>query len=207
MTEDSEGGNKQKARSPFRVYVAVLIGIVVAVYTLGVVFGLFPTDRKIDTVNLLLIVLAIVVIVALLSPETVERVTKLELGTGGIKVEIAQVKEKQAQQEEQLNNFAEILRLVLPKSDQQILLNIVNEKNTDYPGDHPTHTGLRHLRSLNLIEMVNKRHVHDMSDANKKYNLLEYVRATDDGRHWAKIIEENKQEDTDHMETEKQKAQ
>ncbi len=203
MTKNSEESTPQKAKSSYRVLVAILIGVIVAGYTLGVILGLLPTDRKIDTVTLLLIVLAVVVIVGLVSPETLKRVKILELGTGGVKFELEQVKQKQAQQEDRLKQFAEILPLLLPEPEQQHLLNLTNGQTTDYVGNHILQADLRHLRSIQLIKMIGNHHVSEMTD-NKKFNLADYVEVTPEGKRWIHIIQEIKQEAIDDMEAKKQ---
>jgi len=168
---------------------AVLIILVAVIYTLGVVLGLIPAERKIDSVNLAIIAFSVLVVILLLRPGLLDRLRILRMP--GFELEMLEkVKEKQAEQENRINELRLILPLLLPESERNHLLNLAEGKTSNYEGKHSLRAELRHLRSMGLIKMVPGKHVGDITDGSK-VDLSQFVEITDDfGKRWIERIKE-----------------
>src|SRR5262245_3228589 len=70
--------NTKNPRFTPRAGVAVAIALLIATYTLFVVAGGVPIDRRIDSVHLVIIVVGVLCCVVLLDPSLIDRVRRLE---------------------------------------------------------------------------------------------------------------------------------
>ncbi len=174
----------------YRLTFAIVIGILVIGYTAGVVSGFIPSDHKIDSVTLTIIALTIASIVLLLNPHIIDRLRRLE--APWFKLDLDEVKAKQAQQESQLANIQLILPLLLQEAERVHLLNLGKGKTTGYKGNHAIRTELRRLRSMGLIRMRPNRHVSEMKD-DLIADLGDYIELTKLGERWVEIITEMEQ--------------
>src|SRR5260221_14442188 len=77
---------------------ALLVGLSAIAYTIGVLSGFIPEDRKLDAIHLSILVLAVVVVAMLLRPDVFERLKLLEL-TGFSLEMLERAKERQERQE------------------------------------------------------------------------------------------------------------
>lgn len=79
------------------------------------------------------------------------------------------------------------LSLVVPAPEQKHLVNLADGKTKDYQGRGSLRSELRHLVSTGLLEKLPDRHVADMKSG-ESYNLADFVKLTDSGRHWVERI-------------------
>jgi len=125
------------------------------------------------------------------------------LSFGQLKVEmIERLRERQAKQEERLDDINLILPLLLPDSELTHIKKLSSGATAGYEGTHALRTELRRLRSLGLISKKPNRNVADIKD-NLKVDLDDYVELTQLGRRWASRVQE--MESTD-AQTTKNKA-
>jgi hypothetical protein len=174
---------------------ALITAIVVAVsaYTLGVVLGYVPPERKIDTANLAIIALAVLCVFLLANPAVLQRLKAFEVS--GVKFEMLErVKEKQAEQEHKIEDIALILPLLLPKAERKHLLNLANGK-TAYKGNAALRAELRRLRTATLIRSLPEFHIGQVED-NANIDLAKYVALTPLGERLVRRIRELEQVET-----------
>jgi hypothetical protein len=171
-----------------RAAVAVLLIVFVSLYLLAFVLGWIKEGNKIDAVHLALIVLTGVIAVALVQPQAFERLKRLKLS--GFELEVLEeVKEKQAAQEDQLEDIRLILPLLLPQADRKHLSNLELKTTADYQGNHGLRAALRRLRSMRLVRMKTDRYIAEMKDGGA-YDLADFVELTALGQRWVKRLRE-----------------
>lgn len=178
-SEEKAQQTTPQAKGALRVVIATCLGLLILAYTLGVLIGLIPEERRIDTVHLGLIALVALIIVVLLWPEAVGRVKLVEVP--GVKVEMLELKEKQVEQRLQLEDIKLILPLLLPEPERKHLLNLARNPSTRYKRSHVVQDELRHLRSLGLIKMKPNRTVGQLPD---EFELEDHFDVTERGRRW-----------------------
>jgi hypothetical protein len=174
-----EPGAAMRRRSTLRPLISICLGLIVMAYTLGVVFGYIPDGQKIDLVHLGLITLTALLIVLLLWPEAISRVKLVEVP--GIKFEMLELREKQAQQSLQLEDMKLIIPLLLPEPERKHLLNLARNPRAPYKRSRVTQDELRHLRSLGLIKMKPMSTVGELPD---DFKLEDHFEFTDRGKRW-----------------------
>lgn len=181
-----------------RVFVVFAIGLAVAVYTIAIIFGKIPEDQRIDAVHFGIIVIASGIILFLLKPTIPDRLIRFE--GAGIKLEmLEQVKEKQFQQAQLLDDISLMLPLLLPKNERKHLMNLDSRKTAGYKGNSAFRSEIRRLRSIGLIVMLQGRYVGHMKSG-MEFDLALYVQLTDLGQRWVariKQIEEHEREPKD----------
>ena len=86
--KDPDQSNVQKPLPRFglRATIAIVFGVLVLLYTAGIILGFVPGERKIDAINLAMIALALLCGILLLMPEVFEGLQRLELA--GFKLEV-----------------------------------------------------------------------------------------------------------------------
>jgi len=174
--------NRRKWRAP----AAAGIGLLVGAYLVAIVLGRIPQTSKINAVDVGILALAIVCVMALLSPQLVDRFKLFQFGNFRLEL-LEQVKEKQVQQEGQLEL---ILPLLLPESERAHLVNLENGWTRHYIGTRVLRDQLRRLRSGGLITMRPGHTVGQMGDR-VSFDLGEYVELTESGRRWLDRIRQN----------------
>jgi uncharacterized membrane protein YhdT len=178
---------QKKPRQAFRLILAILLGLLVFAYTGGIVAGLIDEHRRIDMVTLVAIALAAVFITLLLRPEVFARLKILEML--GIKLEMLEVRERQARQESELEVIRLILPVLLPNKEREHILNLAEGRTAKYKGNHELRTELRRLRSIELVEMRKGKEVNQLKDG-WEFDLADYLKLTRLGRFAVEKIKE-----------------
>ncbi|MGB8647477.1 MAG: hypothetical protein WCF84_19750 [Anaerolineae bacterium] len=156
---------------------------------------MIPADRKIDSVALAIILVGLVALLFLLSPQTFDRLRSVE--GPGFKLALDEVKAKVAQQEDQLETMRLMQLVLLQKKQQDQLLNLASDNPEKLQGNHTTRQELRQLRSLGLVKMsAIHQHMAEIQDA-LEVNPQEYVVLTDQGKLWVEKIKEIRKKDTE----------
>jgi Predicted nucleotide-binding protein containing TIR-like domain len=83
------------------------------------------------------------------------------------------------------------LSLVVPEPQQKHLLNLANGKTKKYEGRGSLRSELRNLVAMGLIERLPGRNIGDMNSG-VVYDLADFVKLTDRGRHWVERIKTNR---------------
>ncbi|MCA1612858.1 MAG: hypothetical protein LC800_01645 [Acidobacteria bacterium] len=136
-----------------RIGLMIVILLAVIAYTLAVVTGYLPAERRIDTTNLAVIALAVICVFLLMNPMVFERLKTFEVS--GIKLEMLErVKERQAEQEHKLEDITLIMPLLFTKAERRHLLNLANGKTTEYRGSSVLRAELRRLRWVKRIREI-----------------------------------------------------
>jgi hypothetical protein len=125
-------------------------------------------------------------------PDEFERLVSEHLRKTLATVELEEVKRKQDWQQDHLKVVQLVLPLLLPKEEQQHLMNLGLQKTSGYQGSHSVRSELRRLRSMGLLEKHRDRNIGDIKD-NLTVNLSEYVYLTKAGKEWVKIIQESEE--------------
>jgi hypothetical protein len=166
---------------------AVTLTLFAMAYVGSVVTGRVADQRKIDAVTLTVIVLAGVAAAVLWNPQAFSRLTLFEMGS--FRLELANVRKRQAEQADQLQSIRLLLPLLLTVREQKHLMNLSNRATDSYLGNNDVRTELRRLRSIGLIEMREGKNVGKMADG-LKFDLSEFVRLTKLGNEWVGRIQE-----------------
>lgn len=178
----------------WRRVLAIVICTLILGYTVGVVSGHIPNERKIDAVHLAIIALGLLAVIIVLRPETFERLKLLEIT--GFKLEMLErVREKQARQESQLEDITLMLPLLLPEKERKHLLNLDRGRTSGYEGNGSLRAELRRLRSISLIRMLNGRHIGHLTNGSI-FDLADYIQLTELGKRWVRRIEEIEKTET-----------
>lgn len=186
---DDQVNSKHSEPMPgFRIILAIVVVFLVLAYTAAVVAGYVPAARRIDGVNISMIVIGLVFAFFLVNPREFSRLKLLQMF--GFKLEmLEQVKEKQEQQEAQLKYIMRsMLPLLLPENERVSLFRLADRDDTPQPATFQLLRGLRRLRSLQLISMRPGQHIHLMSGDSVK--LAKFVRLTELGEKWVARIRE-----------------
>jgi len=171
-----------------RVVAAILLIVVLVAYSAAVVLGWIPDGRKIDGVHFALIVLTGLIVVALIQPEAFDWLKRVKLS--GFELEVLEkVREKQAAQEDQLEDIRLILPLLLPEAARRHLFNLDLGNTSGYQGSHILRGELRRLRSMRLVRMKDGMQISQMKDGNA-CDLAAFVELTPLGQRWVKRVRE-----------------
>jgi hypothetical protein len=125
-------------------------------------------------------------------PDEFERLVSEHLRRSLAKIEIDEVKRTQESQQDHLRVMEMVLPLLLPKPEQQHLLNLGAGKTFNYQGSHLLRSELRRLRSMGLLEKHAGRNIGDIRD-NLSVDLSHYVFLTRSGKDWVTIIRRNEE--------------
>jgi hypothetical protein len=144
--------------------------------------------------------------------ETLDRTTLLYLGVagallllrqlkslsfGGYKLEMLErVREKQARQEDQIEDITLMLPLLIAANERVHLINLAKGRTTGYQGNHALRSELRRLRFFKLIGMRPDQHVGYMKDG-LSFDLAAYVELTDLGKRWVRRIQQIEKAEAD----------
>jgi hypothetical protein len=119
------------------------------------------------------------------------------LSFGGYKLEMLErVREKQARQEDQIEDITLMLPLLIAANERVHLINLAEGRTKDYKGNHALRSELRRLRFLKLIRMCPDQHVGYMKDG-LSFDLAAYVELTDLGKRWVKRIQQIEKAEAD----------
>ncbi len=117
------------------------------------------------------------------------------LSFGGYKLEMLErVRERQARQEDQIEDIKLMLPLLLPKSELAHLVNLAQGHTAGYHGNHALRAELRRLRTFGLISMHPNQQVGTMKDGST-FDLASYVELTDLGQRWVRKIQKIEKSD------------
>lgn len=171
-----------------RVGIAIAVGIMIATYTLLIVTGLIPKDRRIDTVDLAIVVVGALCCVALLKPNLTDRLRLLEVK--GFKIELLErMQERQIRQEHELEDIRLIFPLLFRDSERKHLSNLVRGKTAGYHGGAPLREELRRLCSIGLLQRRGDHHIGELH-SDVVFDLSDYVELTELGRRWVHRLAE-----------------
>src|SRR6266446_2395336 len=180
--------NTKNRRSTLRVGVAVAISLLIGIYTLLVVSGGVPNDRRIDAVHLVIIAVGALCCVLLLEPSLVDRVRRLEVK--GFKIELLErIQERQIRQEHELEDIRLIIPLLFRDEERKHLSNLARGKTAGYHGGGPLREELRRLCSIGLLQRRGSHHIGELH-SDVVFDLSEYVELTDLGRRWVRRLAE-----------------
>jgi hypothetical protein len=90
-----------------------------------------------------------------------------------VNAELDEVKRKQKWQQDHLRVVQLVLPLLLPKEEQQDLVNLDLGNTSGYKGNHSVRSELRRLRSMGLLEKHPDRNIGDIKD-NLTVDLSKY---------------------------------
>lgn len=192
--QNPKSPNPQTKHAGMRTLLAVIICLLAAVYTAGVVFGIIPQERRIDTTNLMILALAALIAILLVKPDLFDRLKHFKLA--GFELEIEKIKRSQKLQQGQLEAIGLLLPLVLRDTETKHLRNLGRGKTTEYVGSEAVRTELRRLANLKLIERIEDKKIHDLKDG-LKFDLSDHVRLTPFGQHMAMRLEDIEKDEPD----------
>ena len=185
--------NSTSQGTKFRKWTALAAAILLSVYTLGIVLGYVPKDRRLDGTALTLIVVGLLAIAVLLRPDVLDRLKVLE--ALNFKVELSEVREKLARQSDDLAVIRMMLPFLLPDNERIHLTKLARHQTANYDGRGSLRTELRRLRSIGLIRMrAPERHIAQMTTGTI-FDLADFTELTPLGEYWARRIDEIHKED------------
>ncbi len=171
-----------------RVFFSLVCGALAIGYAAGIVLGVIPPQQRLDASALIALALTAAVVVLLASPGLVDRLKRLELQ--GFKLEMLEkVKDKQALQEERLDDIALMLPLLFPERERALLLSLAAGSMRPSKGSHDVRVELRRLRSIGLLRMRPSHYIADLKD-NLEIDLATLVELTPLGMQWSRRLKE-----------------
>ena len=173
-------------RAGWRWLLAVIVGMIAVLYTLGVVLGGIPLERRIDATNAVILGLAAVIVILLVKPDIIEHLKRFKVA--GFELELEKIKRSQELQQGQLEAIKLLLPLLLHKPETEHLLKLHQTKTSEYVGSEVVRNELRRLATLELIERKEGRRIQDLKD-NLKFDLADHVHLTPFGRSMAEKLE------------------
>jgi len=170
-----------------RFGIATAVAILVLSYLGCIVTGNLPNERKIDSTALTILVISLLIITILVSPQIFSRIRLLELA--GFKLQLDEILRQQSNQSRQLEVFGLVLPILLPEPERDHLLNLQHGKVSAYEGSHAVRTEIRRLCSFGLLRRKSGRHVSELKD-HINFDLSELVELTALGQEWVQKIEQ-----------------
>jgi hypothetical protein len=188
-TDDSSTNHK----TTIRIWASVAAAILIIVYTLGIVLGYVPNERRLDGSTLTLIVVGLLGIAVLLRPDVLDRLKVLQ--ALNFRVELSEVREKLARQSDDLAVIRMMLPFLLPDNERIHLTSLARHLTANYKGRGSLRTELRRLRSIGLVWMRGQdRHIGQLTSG-MTFDLADFVELTPLGEYWARRIEEIQKEE------------
>jgi hypothetical protein len=162
--------------------------MLVAIYTVGVLSGWIPAERRLDAVHLAILVAAVLCVAFLLRPGALDRISLVEMQ--GFKFQLSAMQQQQVKQKRDLEFIRLVLPLLLPESERNHLLSLKTGQTYPKKGSHDLRTELRHLRSIGLLEMVAGHVVGEAKDG-IDVDIAKVVSLTPNGKAWVDVITES----------------
>jgi len=200
-------GNLQEGnagRAGYRIALASGICILIAAYTVGVIFGYVPEERRIDGTTLGLIITAVLLAIFLYQPDILNRLKSLKAGPFEVSLEdlVRSVEDKVQNTEKTVMELQKFQHdeqnlkprdltvpkiplpapLPLPEAERKHLFYLDENKVSNYRGATALRRELRHLRDIGLIEMVDNHHVEELKSGSH-FDLAQYVKLTELGKY------------------------
>lgn len=151
-----------RGRQVARASVAIGVLLLVILYSLGIVIGKIPVQRKLAGADVAILVVGILVGTALLRPQLLDRLTHFKLGS--VEFELQQLQKNQKTQQDELDDVRFVLTLLLQDSEREHLRKLETGETQNYVGRHQLRTELRRLRTLGLIANVGNRRIGEIQD-------------------------------------------
>ena len=123
----------------------------------------------------------------LINPQVLQRIRIFEVGN--LRFELQEIKNVQSDQQDSLDGVRVALSIMLPKEEQNHLINLMNDKVSKYSGGYIMRAEVQHLESIGLIRMRSGHTVEEMR-GDMVFDLSNYVQLTDLGRKAAQWINE-----------------
>jgi len=178
--------NSKNRSFSLRAFVAAAIALLIATYTVLVVTGGVPSDRRIDFVLLVIILIGVLGCLVLLDPSLINRVRLLELK--GFKIELLErLQERQIRQEHDLDDIRLIIPLLFRDHERKHLSNLGRGQTAGYHGGGALREELRRLCSIGLLQRRDDHHIAQLRNE-LVFDLGEYVELTDLGRRWVRRL-------------------
>lgn len=109
---------------------------------------------------------------------------------GSYKLEMLEkVREKQAQQEDKIEDISLMLPLLLPEKERKHLINLARDQTDNYKGNGALRAELGRLSYLGLITLRPGQHIRYMVDG-LSFDLATYAELTDLGQRWTRRIQQ-----------------
>jgi hypothetical protein len=168
-----------------RTALASGIATAVALYLAATILGYIPAEQRINTADLLVVVIAIVAVFLINKPDVMNRVKELEVA--GLKLHLWELKQIQQEQNRNLEIMTRILPLLLPAPEQAHMKNLVAGSTSNYNGNNILQSELRNLRSIGIIRNRPDKLIADMAKG-KVFDLADYVELTEQGKEWVGLL-------------------
>ena len=192
MTDVNDRAGRHIKPGKLRIAIAAIIAVLAMGYTAAVLSGVIKPARQLSAADLVLLVLAGVLIVMILRPETIKEINSFS--AAGVQFELNHVQQRQQElqdwQQELQNFLKEIFPMLLPANVLEHLQNLEKAERgrriSVYYGNDPTRQELRQLRYMGLIRVIPPHQfISEIPDGN--FALPDYIELTDEGRHWIQI--------------------
>lgn len=180
--------------SLIRCVIALCILLSVAFYSLGIVAGVIPPQRRLVGADVAILLIGVLITAVLLRPEILDRLTHFKLGS--LEFELQKLQSNQKSQQNELNDVRFALTLLVQDRERDHLANLESGETKNYVGNHDLRTDVRRLRTLGLLANVGDRKVADIKDG-QQLDLARFVQLTERGRQYLEKLREGDQESLD----------
>ena len=158
--------------------IAIGVASCVVIYLALAVCGVIKRDNRLNAAEMVLLALAGLVVVILLTPNFLERITKLKFSD--FEIELDRIQKDQQQQKADLDGVRFVLSLLLKTEEVAHLRNLHSGDVQHYVGNGSVRTELGKLLELRLIERLPGRGLRQIKD-NAQFVLSDFVRITTPG--------------------------
>jgi hypothetical protein len=173
---------------PLIVRMVVVLAVVTLAgwYTINVVRGKILPANRIDATHILLVSIGALTCFAAAWPNALNRLKTFEVK--GVKLELLErVRERQVQQELELDNIRLIIPLLLPEHERNHLLNIAAHRIAHYHASERLQIELRRLTSMGLLRRISGRRIAEI-DSKNVGELTSIVELTSLGKNWVSLL-------------------
>jgi|GEM_PF-4966921 len=172
----------QSTSQPFgsRTWIAIGVTAAAGIYTLGVITGWIPEQRRIDAANLAIIVLASSCAILLFFPQLLGRMKSLELAGFRIELQtqINQVQQTVTAQEQQINI---LLQTAMSRKIFQHLVGIACLKNYEYHDQWLFQREIYYLKDHGYIRMKDEYERQEFDSGFDGENIVDVTTVTEAG--------------------------
>jgi hypothetical protein len=183
MEEAKDPTPKPRLVSTRRRYAAISVGSLIVLSLALIVSGVIKPNDRLNAAEILLLVLAGLLIAFLLTPNFLERVTKLKFSD--FEIELDRIQRDQQQQQKDLDGVRFVLSLLLKNEELAHLRNLKSGNVRDYMGNASVRAELGKLLDLRLIERMPGRGLRQIRD-NVQFTLSDIVHITPQGESFLK---------------------
>ncbi len=177
-SNDKKNPNSKKQINWIRnILTIAILGLTIA-YVLGIVLGYVPQTQRLDLTTIILITLVFLFSLVMLTPEALERISKLNISTNSIQIELQEVRKQQEKYEKQLTDLTDLVVGIINERGIKVLEALNGDETSDemkFKVDQELQDAVRQIRSMGLVVKIEGKNVGDMQN-HSEIKINEWVK-------------------------------